>query len=62
MKTIKIPRSTDGGPNYLIASANGRVFKLKRGVEIEVPAPIAEVVENSFKAKEEAIEFIEKQK
>ena len=60
MVTINIPRATDGEPNYKIASVNGRVFKIQRGVNVEVPAPIAEVLQHSFEAQNAAIEFIEK--
>lgn len=56
---IRIPKATDGDSNYIIASVNGRVFKVKRGTDVEVPAPIAEVIENSFKAQEAADEYIE---
>ena len=55
---IKLPK-VPGEPNYLIASVNGRVFQIKRGEQIEVPAPIAEVLEHSFKAEEDAESFIE---
>lgn len=60
MVMINIPRATNGEPNYKIASVNGRVFKIKRGENVEVPAPIAEVLQHSFEAQNEAIEFIEK--
>lgn len=59
MKEILVPKATDGDSNYLIASVNGRVFKVKRGVRVEVPEPIAEVIENSFKAQEDADAYIE---
>ncbi len=60
MVTINVPRTTNGAPNYIIASVNGRVFKIQRGVNVEVPAPIAEVLQHSFEAQNAAIEFIEK--
>ncbi len=60
MVTINVPRATNGAPNYIIASVNGRVFKIQRGVNVEVPAPIAEVLQHSFEAQNAAIEFIEK--
>lgn len=60
MVTINIPRATNGEPNYKIASVNGRVFKIKRGENVEVPAPIAEVLQHSYEAQNAAIDFIEK--
>ena len=59
MVAIKLPKATNGEPNYVIASVNGKAFKIQRGVKVEVPAPIAEVIEHSFLAQDEAEEFIE---
>lgn len=59
MVEIRLPKATDGEPNYIIASVNSRVFKVKRGVKVKVPAPIAEVIENSFEEQDEADAFIE---
>lgn len=58
MVEIKIPKRVDGGPNYTIASVNGKVFKIMNGVNVKVPAPIAEVIEHSFEAQDEAELFI----
>lgn len=57
---IRLPKSNNGEGNYLIASVNGRVFKVMRGVDVEVPLPIARVIENSFDAENDADVFIEK--
>ena len=59
MVSIKIPKATNGEPNYIIASVNGRIYKVQRGVKVDVPAPIAEVLEHSFEARDEADAFIE---
>lgn len=56
--TIRLPKSADGSANYLIASVNGRVFKVMKGVNVDVPAPIAEVIEHMFEAEERAELFI----
>lgn len=56
---IRLPKAPSGEDNHIIASVNGKVFKIKRGIEVEVPKPIAEVVENSFKAQEDAEAFID---
>lgn len=56
---IKIPKAANGEPNYMIASVNGRTFKLQRGIKVEVPEPIAEVIEHSFEAEEAADLYIE---
>lgn len=56
---IRLPKATDGGENFVIASVNFRDFKIQRGVEVEVPAPIAEVLQHSFEAEEEADAYLE---
>lgn len=60
MVTIFVPRATNGEANVIPVSVNGRGFKVQRGVNVEVPAPIAEVLQHSFEAQEEAIRYIEK--
>lgn len=57
--SIRLPKKDDGSPNYVIASVNGRVFKVKRGETVDVPAPIAEVIQHSFDAEEAADLFME---
>ena len=57
--TINVPRATNGEGNYLIASVNSRTFKIQRGINVSVPAPIAEVLQHSFEAQDDAIRFID---
>ena len=58
MVEIRVPKTSDGSANYIIASCNARVFKVMKGVNVKVPAPIAEVIEHSFEAEEAAELFI----
>lgn len=58
-REIRIPKAPKGEDNFVIASVNGRVFKIKRGETVEVPLPIAQVIENSFKDADRADDFIE---
>lgn len=58
MVEIRVPKTADGSGNYIIASVNGKVFKVMKGVNVKVPAPIAEVIEHSFEAEEQAELFI----
>ncbi len=60
MVDIFIEKPVNGEPNYLIASVNGRVFKLKRGGVVRCPRPIAEVINNSRRSQNEAEAFNEK--
>lgn len=56
---IKLPKGPKGEPNYEIVSVNGRIFKIKKGEKVKVPMPIAEVIEHSMEAQEEADEYME---
>jgi hypothetical protein len=59
MVTVRLPKATNGEANSVIASVNGRVFQIKRGIEVDVPAPIAEVLRHSMEAEAEADEYLE---
>lgn len=61
MVEIRLPKAPRGGDNFQIASVNGRVFKIKRGETVKVPAPIAEVLENAEKMRDEADAYMEAQ-
>jgi hypothetical protein len=58
---ILLPKAARGEDNYLIASVNGRVYKILRGKKVKVPAPIAEVVRNSEAMRDEADAYIGEQ-
>lgn len=60
--TVKLPRAVAGEGNYITASVNGKVYKIQRGVPVEVPAAIAEVIVNSEAARDMAVEYIENNK
>jgi len=57
-ETIMLPRAAVGEENFIIASLNGRSFKIKRGVQVEVPKPIAEMIQKSFDYQERADELV----
>lgn len=56
---IRLPKKHDGSSNFEIVSVNGRVFKIQCGVEVEVPEPIADMIQNSYDAEESAEAYIE---
>ena len=59
--TVKLPRSTDKhGENYLYVAVNGRGMKIMRGVSVDVPKPIAEVLKNSEEMQDIAADYAEK--
>lgn len=57
---VKLPKAPRGEENFVITSVNGQTYKVQRGVEVDVPEPIAEVLRHSEEAQDRADEFIEK--
>ena len=57
--TIRLPRAPIGEQNFVIASCNGVVYKIMKGVDVEVPPEIAEILEHSEQAREEADAYLE---
>ena len=47
MRKVYLPRGRKNEENFVIVSVNGRSYKIMKGVEVEVPACVAEVLENS---------------
>ena len=56
MVTIKLPRLSKDDPDEFV-SVNERTWLIKRGVAVEVPACVAEVLRNKEEMEEEAYEF-----
>ena len=46
MSKVFLPRGRKNEENFVIVSVNGRNYKLMKGVEVEVPECVAEVLEN----------------
>ncbi len=60
MTTIMLPRGRKNEENFVIVSVNGRSFKIMKGVEVQVPVYVAEVLENGRMMADEARRFVEK--
>ena len=60
MTTVLLPRGRKNEENFVIVSVNGRSFKIMKGVEVEVPDYVAEVLENGRRMAEEARCYVEK--
>lgn len=56
---IRIPLAARGEENFITASVNGRVFKIRKGETVEVPKPIAEVLQQAEDADIYAERFID---
>ena len=57
-KTIRIPNipGVKAQPDQSVF-VNGRFFQIQRGKDVEVPLPVAEVVERSFVMEQKAEDF-----
>ena len=60
MTKVMLPRGRKNEENFVIVSVNGRSFKIMKGVEVEVPDYVAEVLENGRAMAEEARRYVEK--
>lgn len=58
-ETVKIKIPKDGKKGDVFVSVNERTWLIKRGVEVEVPACVAEVIANAEAMENEADEFDE---
>lgn len=61
MVTIRIPRERDNDADVFV-SVNERTWLIKRGVEVEVPECVAEVLRHKEEALENQYEFENKVK
>ena len=57
LETVFIPKR-DKHDDSLFVAVNGRRILVKKGENVAVPAPFAEVIRNSFLAEKQAEEFI----
>lgn len=60
MVKILLPRGRKNEENFVIVSVNGRSFKIMKGVEVEVPDFVAEVLENAEMMAEMARRYVDK--
>ena len=54
--TVKLPW-IKGQPDAVNVGVNGRFFLIKRGVEVEIPYPVFEVLQHSEKMEMMAAEY-----
>lgn len=60
MVKILLPRGRKNEENFVIVSVNGRSYKIMKGVEVEVPRFVAEVLENADMMADAAARFVDK--
>lgn len=59
MVKILLPRGRKNEENFVIVSVNGRNYKIMKGVEVEVPESVAQVLENADMMAEQARRYVE---
>lgn len=57
---LLIPRGRKNEENFVIIGVNGRSWKIMKGVEVEVPDYVAEVLENAEMMAEQARRYVDK--
>lgn len=53
MKKIMLPRPRPGEEKSLMVGYNGKNYQIIKGIEVEVPYGVAEIINNAYKAEEE---------
>ena len=59
MVNIFLPRGRKNEENFVIVSVNGRSWKIMRGVQVQVPGYVAEVLEHSRMMAEAARRYVD---
>ncbi|MCI6998892.1 MAG: hypothetical protein MR888_00065 [Clostridiales bacterium] len=59
MCRIYLPRGRKNEENFVIVSVNGRSYKIMKGVEVDVPGCVAEVLENSRMMADTARHYVD---
>ena len=59
MSKVFLPRGRKNEENFVIVSVNGRNYKIMKGVEVEVPECVAEVLENGRRMADTARRYMD---
>lgn len=54
-----IPRGRKGEENFVLITLNGKHYQIKKGTEVEVPRPVAEIYRESMRLTDIAEDYIE---
>ena len=60
MVSVTIPRGRKQEENFVIVSVNGRSWKIMKGVQVQVPDYVAEVLENVRMMADTARRYVDK--
>ena len=59
MVSVTIPRGRKQEENFVIVSVNGRSWKIMKGVQVQVPDYVAEVLENARMMADTARRYVD---
>lgn len=59
-KTVLLHRGRKNEENFQIVSVNGRSWKIMKGVEVQVPDFVAEVLENAQMMADDARRYVDR--
>ena len=60
MTTVLLPRGRKQEENFVIVSVNGRSWKIMKGVEVQVPDYVAEVLEDAQMMADTARRYVDR--
>ena len=60
MVALTIPRGRKQEENFVIVSVNGRSWKIMKGVQVQVPDYVAEVLENAQMMADTARRYVDR--
>ena len=60
MVSVTIPRGRKQEENFVMVSVNGRSWKIMKGVQVQVPDYVAEVLENARMMADTARRYVDK--
>lgn len=61
MVTLTLPRATGNEQNFVLAALNGKVWKIMKGVTVQVPRPVYDIFAESLRMEERLHAFNEAQ-
>lgn len=62
MVKVKLPKAREGEEPEVFVGVNGKAWRIRKGVEVELPEYVAEVLRNSERADDHLDEFLEANK
>ena len=61
LTTVFLPRATGKEENFILVGLNGKVWKIMKGVPVQVPRPVAAILAESNRAERRLDEWDQQQ-